>query len=347
MAVRKWLLVLLVFMLAASMTVLSGCGGEQVETPTETTEPTEEAATIDEAAALIKVTNDYVSSEFSKTWLINAVDLQEKLFVENDESFQLIDLRSPEHYANGHIEGALNIPLETIVEESALTQIDPAKTVVLIDYDGSAATGIHLFLTQLDYDVLTLRFGMSGWTTDPAISSPDGSPVWDGKGKDYPLSTDPVTAEGSFEIPQPSTGAKDTTEAIINGAKAYLAAGGPTVIDADEVKTIVDAKDPNYQILSVMAPEDYPNGHIEGSLFFPRGNMATEEALKQLDPDKKIIVVCYQGHNAGMVQMFLKQLGYDAVSLHYALGAWTNDRAAFGEVKTYDPANVKNFPTVK
>lgn len=346
MAPRKVLLYLISLMLIASMGVLSGCGGQAAES-SESAAPAEAAASVDEAAEIIKVTDDYTSSEFSKTWLINPVDLNDKLFVEKDDSFQLIDLRAPEHYANGHIEGAINIPLETIVEDAALAQIDPDKTVILIDYDGSASTAVHMFLTQLEHEVLTLRFGMSGWTTDPAIASADGSPVWNGKGKNYPMTTDPFTAEAAFEVPKLSTGAKDAREAIINGAKAYFAAGGPTVTTVDEFKKIVDAKDPKYQIVALVAPEDYEKGHPAGAINIPRGKVAKAESLKMLDPEKTVVLYCYQGHNSGMVQMFLKQLGYDTVSLHHGLGAWTDDRASFGTVKTYDPSKIKGFATVK
>ena len=351
MALRRLLLVLMSLMLVASMALLTGCGAEEPEQPAaETPAETEEEAAapaIDESGEIIAITDAYLTSEFAKTWLINPADLNEKLAA-GEESFQLIDLRSPESYAAGHIEGAINIPTLTIVEDDGLAELDPDKTQVLIDYDGAVSTGIHMFLTQLDYEALTLRFGMSGWTTDPAIASADGvTPVWDGKGKDYPMTTEVFTAEPSFEVPVVNTDAADAREAIINGARAWAADGGSEVIDVEELKTIVDAQDPAYQIISLALPEDYAVGHIEGAISIPRGKLAKEESLKQLDPDKTLVLYCYQGHVSGGAQMFLKQLGYDVVSLRYGAGAWTNDRATFGEVKTYNPANIKGFPTVK
>lgn len=347
---QKLLLVLLALMLAASMSLFTGCGSDDAEetAPAEETETTEEAETVDEAAEIKAATDDYLSSEFSKTWAISAKDLNEKLFTEGEEGFQLIDIREPSGYAAGHIEGAINIPLANITDEASLSQIDPAKTQITIDYDGSQATGAHMFLTQMGYDVLFLKWGMSGWTTDPAIASADGSsPVWSGVGENYDLTTDAPEATGSFDAPEIGTGATTTEEAIINGAKVWANSGGGELIEAADLKTIVDSADPAYQIVSFRLAEHYAAGHIPGAINIQRGAMAKDESLAMLDPSKTIVIYCYQGHIAGSAQMFLTQLGYDTVSLHYGAGAWTEDRSTFGDIGTYTPTKSGEFDTVK
>lgn len=346
MPVRKMLLVLLGLALLVSLAIVPGCGPGETEdtTPTETEAPEVEAPAIDEVAEITDAANSYLSSEFAKVWIVNPADIKEKLDA-GDDSFQLIDLRQPQHYANGHIEGAVNIPFETIANEDSLAKLDPDKTQLLIDYDGSESTPAHMLLAQLEYDVLTLRFGMSGWTTEASISTPDGSAVWDGQGKDYPLSTDAVAASGPFDPPVVNTGAADRREAILNGAKAFFATGGAEKITADELKAMLDAGATDIQLVSMRNPEHYEFGHIGDAINIPYLQIATEESLSKLDPSKRIVIYCYQGHAGGLAQMYLSQLGYDAVNLAYGIGSWINDEN-IRAVPMYDPAKVGNFPTV-
>jgi rhodanese-related sulfurtransferase len=163
---------------------------------------------------------------------------------------------------------------------------------------------------------------------------------------DYPTTTETFTVEAAFEVPKVSTGAKDGREAIINSAKAYIASGGPTVIPVTKFKEIVDSKDDSYQIVALVAPDHFALGHPAGAFNIPRAKIAKEEALKKLDPDKTVLLYCYQGHNSGLVSMFLGQLGYDVVSAQYGLSAWTNNKE-IRAVETYNPGKVKNFATVQ
>ncbi len=342
MLVRRTLLVLLALMMALSLMPLAGCGGGAEEPATTTEEPAPEVPAIDEGAAIIDATFKYLSSDIAQAWIMNAADLNKQLFEEADASMQVVDIRDSADYAKGHIDGAINVPFEDFADEATLDQLDSAKTLVIADYDGSKSPAIHMYLTQLGYDVITLRFGMSGWTTDAAVVGT----VWDGVGAGYPTTTEPTVASGSFEIPNPSTGAADEREAIINGAKAYFASGAAELMTAAELKAKVDAGAEDMVLVSMQKPEDYAVAHVPGTINIPAGKLATAAALSTLDPSKTIVLVCYQGHNSSFAQFFLKQLGYDAVSVHYGFSAWTNDPAQ-RVVKTYAPANVPNLPTVK
>ena len=346
MTVRKPLLVLLSLMLALTMMFAAGCSGaaeEPAESPAESPaeEPEAEEPAIDEGAAITELTYEYLNSELAKVWIMNAVDLNEQLFVTKDAAMQVIDIRDSADFAKGHIEGAINVPYATFADEATLEQLDSTKTFVVVDYDGSKAPAVYLYLTQLGYDTMMLRWGMSGWTTDAAVYT-----VWDGVGADFPTTTEPSTAAGSFEPLAPSTGAADEREAVINGAKAYFASGGAEVISAADLKAMIDSGADNFQIVSVRAPEHYALGHIEGAINIPFATVPSAESLSKLDPSKTIVVACYQGHTAAQAQFYLKQLGYDVVSLHHGMSSWTND-AAIRANATYNPANVPNLPTVK
>lgn len=351
MIARRLMLVVLSLMLFAGLALLPACGSNETPAATdpEPVAPSEteaEKPSIDELAELIRVSNDYLSSEFAKNWVVNPGDLHDLLFVQNDESFQLIDVREPEHFTAGHIEGSINIPYNKIVDEDQLAKLDPDKTLLLVDYDGSKATGVVLVYSQLGYDAMFLRFGISGWTKDPAVYGIDGGVVFDGIGKDYPVTQEGFTAEAKFDMPVVETGASDVREVVINTTKAFLARGGNSnLITAEELHAKIEAGDDDFMLFTGISPEHYEFAHIAGAVNLSRPKLATEEVIKKFDPDKTIIFTCYQGHNSGLMQMFLGQLGYDVMAQRFGMSAWTNDADARA-VPCYDPAKVMDRATV-
>lgn len=59
---------------------------------------------------------------------ISTEELAEK--IENQEEFVLVDVLSEDHFAEGHLPGAINIPLDTIAEE-ATEQLDRDQEIVV------------------------------------------------------------------------------------------------------------------------------------------------------------------------------------------------------------------------
>jgi rhodanese-related sulfurtransferase len=56
--------------------------------------------------------------------------------------FILFDLRSPESYAQGHIQTALNLPASEFLEK--LPQMVPQKDIPIVIYDGDGSSSIAL-----------------------------------------------------------------------------------------------------------------------------------------------------------------------------------------------------------
>ncbi len=78
--------------------------------------------------------------------------------------FVLVDVRSPELYASGHVRGAINIPHGKIIE-SRLTQY-PSETVFVVYCAGPHCNGAHrgaIRLAQLGRPVKLMIGGIAGW----------------------------------------------------------------------------------------------------------------------------------------------------------------------------------------
>ena len=78
--------------------------------------------------------------------------------------FVLIDVRSPELYAKGHVRGAINIPHAKIIE-SRMAQY-PQETLFVVYCGGPHCNGAHrgaLRLARLGRPVKLMIGGVTGW----------------------------------------------------------------------------------------------------------------------------------------------------------------------------------------
>ena len=79
-----------------------------------------------------------------------------------------MSLQRPADYTNGHVPGAINIPVNDLAKVETLRQLPRDKKIVLVCYVGHWAGSAALFLNQLGYEAYDMRFGTLGWndTTD-------------------------------------------------------------------------------------------------------------------------------------------------------------------------------------
>lgn len=334
---KRWIVAMLAAIMALSL--VTGCAPEEevVETPEPQEQVAEEPA-FDATAAMVEAANEYFKA--SPTPTIAAADLF-NVVQSKDAGYMIVDIRSAEHYALGHIDGAINIPFKTIADDESLSKLDDTKKIVVVCYTGHTASMANMVWNMLGYDALTLKFGMSGWVADKAIVGLD-IPAKVGAG--FPTTTEPVEAAGGFDAPELEGEYADVAEAIKEQAKAYFAKDlAPTIAVAD-VNNLVLAQDASYQIVSVRKAEDYAKGHVAGAINVLWTDIA--DNLDKIDPDKKIIVYCYTGHTGGEAAMFLNLMGYETYNMKFGMSGWNTDPAVGGSAG-YDPAAVPNYPTVK
>jgi len=98
---------------------------------------------------------------------ITAADLNMK--VAEGEDMTIVSVRSAEHYAAGHVPGAINIGLSALADN--LGKIDPDAPVYVYCYTGHSAAQATALLQMLGYDAYSLKFGMCGWSSDPAANA--------------------------------------------------------------------------------------------------------------------------------------------------------------------------------
>lgn len=77
------------------------------------------------------------------------------------ERFQLIDVRTPREYAEGHVPGALNLPMDEA--EARIEDMHPHDPVVLVCQSGKRASMTCDLLKPHRGDLIVLEGGTNGW----------------------------------------------------------------------------------------------------------------------------------------------------------------------------------------
>jgi thiosulfate sulfurtransferase len=83
----------------------------------------------------------------------------------NLDDFSLIDIRMPEAYKDGHIEGFVNVT-NNIVKDF-LDQTSKEANIIVCCYHGNSSQGFSQSLCELGYkNVYSLDGGYEGWKTN-------------------------------------------------------------------------------------------------------------------------------------------------------------------------------------
>ena len=147
------------------------------------TEPNEATETYDFPALDIDATgaeevirttlDNYLSSD--KAPVTSAEAVFENLN-DGDESNDpvILSVRSPEHYAIGHVPGAINIPWTQLGDPEQLAKLPPDKPIVAYCYTGHTGQIATTLLNALGYDATNMKFGMMGWSKDPEVVATKG-----------------------------------------------------------------------------------------------------------------------------------------------------------------------------
>ncbi|MBU1099462.1 MAG: rhodanese-like domain-containing protein [Bacteroidetes bacterium] len=266
-------------------------------------------------AEYLEANGDFINT--SAPALISADDVYQNMLT--GASQYVIDIRAEADFANGHIQGAVNVSAGNLIThiEGLTTNY---TTIVIACYSGQTASFGTSILRLLGHDnVKSLKFGMSSWNSSCANSwSPSiGNP----RLAQFVTTSTPKGPVG--ELPTLATG-EETGDAILaSRAAAVLAEGfGASAVDHNTVYGNLS----NYYIVNYWSADHYNLGHIDGAMqYTPGSDLKLATALKTLPTDKTIVVYCYTGQTSAHVAAYLKMLGYDAKTLKFGVNAMAYD----------------------
>lgn len=295
---RKFLVLLLAALMLVTFTACSS--NDDGKTDDNGAEP--EVNVVEEA-----VTN-YFAEMPDDIYKIDQTAFIEK--VKAGEEMTIIDIRSAEMYAAGHIKGAVNLAWGGTAISDNLSMIPTDKPVYIYCVTGQTAGQTVALMNMAGIETKSVNLG---WNF--GISKVAGYEAY------VETTENKLDAATKTEIDADvMTAISEYYAGMAEVANTRFANYKITEVDA---KAALDSKDETVMFLDVRSAEDYAKGHIEGAINLPFGK-GMQEKFSTLPTDKTIIVYCYTGQTAGQVTGGLRMLGYDAVSMNGGMGTPAN-----------------------
>src|SRR5213080_4208030 len=96
---------------------------------------------------------------------------------ERRDEIQIVDVREPNEWEAGRIEGAIHIPLNDLMAGTGQDQLDPDRPVAVVCRSGNRSELASLMLKAKGFDAHNMRDGMEGWAREGLpFTTPKGEP---------------------------------------------------------------------------------------------------------------------------------------------------------------------------
>jgi len=208
--------------------------------------------------------------------------------IENPDLF-VIDVREPsELEANGHVPGAVNIPVKTLADNPALLPADLDAPIVVYCKSGTRSTWAWTILSALGYtNVRNMAAGFDGWLAAQLPSEEGLAPAEE-------ISTAIIANEAQYMA------VKD----FANNAPE----GWATIKPVDVNEKMINGEE--FLLIDNRRADEYEAGYVDGAVNIPLEEMMSR--LDEIDQDAEIIVYCRSGVRGMIGTLALRMLGYDA-----------------------------------
>jgi len=250
--------------------------------------------------------NNMDVSDMLNDWIVAAGSIDGDDTTQLDVSaYYIMDIRAEADFNDGHITGAHNSSLSTIVADAASAD----KKILVVCYTGQSAAHAVIALRLSGYtDAQVLKFGMSSWNADFDSWTANTGDAADGHAKWVTTATADVIAYE--DQPLIATGKGTGAEILAEQVKLLTEFKGITNAD-------VLAAPADYFINNYWEQTDVDHyGHIDGAFRIKPLTIAGAE-YASLDPTKTIVTYCWTGQTSSMITAYLTVLGYDAKSLKF------------------------------
>ncbi|MEN8137803.1 MAG: rhodanese-like domain-containing protein [Bacteroidota bacterium] len=298
----------IIYLLALSLIVFTGCKKEEVAPPVE--------GDSFETLTTYLVSNDLDIPDVINGWIVAPPASEDaSTFI---GTYDILDIRSAEHFAEGHIEGATNTTLGNILSAAQ----SASKPILVVCYTGQSASHAVVALKLSGHtSAKVLKWGMSGWNSN--FSGPWAGAIGnsaDDHSGNWIAAPGSITTTGSFDSPSFTTNATDGAGILKEQVDKMLSGGFKGITNND-----VLSNPANYFTNNYWSNDDVSHyGHITGAYRLNPLTLENNE-IKGLDPTKTIVTYCWTGQTSSMVTAYLNVIGYNAVSLKFGTNGMIYD----------------------
>ncbi len=256
--------------------------------------------------------------------------------LDNGKDWLLIDIRQPDAYEAGHINGAYNVPKDKVLD--FLTKEHKAAAypkVVFICYSGQMASYVTGLTRYAGFDnTYVMLYGMAAWNSqfsgilkkgfgdrypDMILHATDKAESIPAKQEEEPLAHKGIDLSKLPKLP-----AKLPTLLVKDRAQALLQQSRPAfLLKSDEFFPDYKKNPGKYQPIFYLSKNKFYVAHIKGAEFYQsRKDLSLDTRLTTLPTDKEIVVYCKTGHTGGNATAYLDMLGYKAKNLMFGASSF-------------------------
>lgn len=246
----------------------------------------------------------------------------------------IIDIRTADEFAQGHIANAKRADFGNILTEAA----NADKPILVVCKSGQTATYAVALLRLSGYtDAQALKWGMSRWHEDFDIWSNNIGNIAEGNGN---WTNNAAPTNLTYSSPVFTSSVTDPA-GILSERVNLIVSEGFKSIQPD----VILSNPGNYFINNFFPEADYTGfGHIDGA-YRIQPLLLGEGQINFLDPTKQIITYCYTGQTSGAITAYLRVLGYNATSMMWGMNRLYNSHTNWTSNK-WSSGMVKNLPYV-
>ncbi len=253
-------------------------------------------------AAITKYYTDAAASEGGNFNF--AVSKLADLIKAGDDTYRVVDIRSAEDHANGHIPGAdINVPFPSAMP-AGFDNIPKDKPVIVQCYSGQTASQTVAILRLLGYEAYNLSGGMGA----------EGGSGWLGGGN-----------------------AVVTETVVTKAAKDYFANYTDRKKQVADVTKLID-ENAKILIIDIRDAASYEAGHLKGAVNIPYAKIA--ENLELIPDDIPVYLNCFSGQTASQTVALLAVAGKDAYNIQ---GGWNNSISKAEGIEAYIETTVNTL----
>ncbi|MBE2272081.1 MAG: rhodanese-like domain-containing protein, partial [Anaerolinea sp.] len=217
-----------------------------------------------------------------------------------EQEIVLLDVREVGEYAEGHIEGAFNVPVRTVAQNLNLLP-DLDAPIVVICKGGSRALLGATALQVLGYtNVRVLRGGFDAWV-----------------GEELPVSLEPFMVEAGT--------APEFDPALLAAVDNFLSTlpEGYALVSAANLAAELVENPPI--LIDVRSDDEWAQGYIEGAQHIWINEFMARVSELPADKDANIVIYCQSGVRGAIGMALMRIMGYTNVrNMSGGVNAWNN-----------------------
>ncbi|WP_366922533.1 hypothetical protein MFMK1_002995 [Metallumcola ferriviriculae] len=317
----------LLLVLIFSISLVVGCGGQGqlAETPekpqVEQAAPKEDTGSkVDAQQVILDAATKYYEKMPSHIYKITSDEVKDLLDSGTLEDYLVLDITGHDHYAEGHIQGAIDIPFAELGQNLDLiaTNAKGKKAVLVVCWTGQTAGQTVAVLNMLGINARSINLGMElGW-----------------KAKNYPMVQDAVELKAAEaydwgdKLPVKEAVEKYFDKMPSNGMfKSYK-------ISEPDLKDQLEKNPEKFVMIDIRGHEEYAKGTVTGAIDIPFKEVSKHFAeITEMAKGKTAVVACYTGQTAGQTDAVLNLIGIKTVSLNRGINAGWVEGNGFELVK--------------